>query len=391
MFVLIQLLNNSIFPMIIRPLNALIQVALYGSFLLIILSSYPRLPFQPKTLLLLIGTATSLIVNDVDAKYGTNVRWILWVLLLSSIGPMLSNKKLLTIRNYVFSFFVKGFVIITALSFLYYLLGLPHIGRGDFTGLMNQSMVLGPIAAISGIYSFYNYLTSPSKRYKIIHFSLSFISVFVLLLASSRLAFMGYIVGMIFMFIKPFKYRSVYIILIVFMGIGIYSRIESSEDKADSSGQTLDKGMMNKGMNNSRETLWNDRIREFNENPIFGVGFSAQNDYLTEVDGGSGGGRVEPGSGYLMILSMTGIFGMSLFLWFFYFLFNSKRFWNEIFKEDIYKLSIFAFFAIHFIGEGYIYSAGSMLASFFWLLVGVTFPYANVKKKKVLVKRVIVK
>ena len=383
LFVALELLNNSIFPMIIRPLGPLLQAALYGSFILIIVSSYPKFKFQQKTILLLVGTATSLVVNEVDAKYGTGIRWILWILLLSSVGPLLSSKTLLIIRHKILKYFLNGFLIITILSFIYSAIGLPNIGRGNFAGLMNQSMVLGPVAAISGIYTFYKYLTKNRLKTKYIYIALSGISGLVVVLAASRLAFAGYIAGMVFLFAKPFKHRVIYALLIISMGVIVYSRIDDGAEEVE---QSIDKGLVEKGTNNSRETLWNDRIREFKSSPIFGVGFSAQNDYITDVDAGGGGGRVEPGSGYLMILSMTGIFGLALFLWYFYFLFNSKRFWSEIFKDETYKLSIFAFFAVHFVGEGYIYSAGSMLASLFWLMVGITFPYTNIKKRKVRVK-----
>lgn len=376
-FVLIQLLNNSIFPMLIRPLNAILQIGLYSSFIAILFSSFPRITFQPKSILLIIGTAASILLNDINTKYGTGVRWILWLMLLSSVGPMFSSKVLLLIRYKILKYFLKGFVIVTVLSFIYKILGLADIGRGNFAGLMNQSMVLGPVAAISGIYSFYNYLSTRIVKFKIFYLTLAGLSGLVVILASSRLAFAGYIAGMIFLFAKPFKHRFLYTVIVIVFGLSVFSRIDDGSTEVE---QSIDKGMVEKGMNNSREMLWNDRIKEFKENPIFGVGFSAQDDELIESENASLGGRIEPGSGYLMILSMTGLFGLSMFIWYMYFLFNNRRFWREIFKNEVYKLSILAFFAVHFIGEGYIYSAGSMLASFFWLIIGITFPYDNIKK-----------
>jgi O-antigen ligase len=386
-FVAIQILSNSIIPILLKSINTPIQVALYLSFIIILIVAYPNYRLQPKSLLLIIATATSIVVNEIDAKYMAGTRWILWVLLLASIGPLFSNKILLRLRIKILNIFLYGFIIVTIISFIYYLLGLPQIGRGNFGGIINHSMRLGPIAAISGIYSFYKYLINNRLKTKYYYLAISAISGLVVILAASRLAFAGFIAGMIFLFAKPFKNRIIYAFLIISMGIVVYARIDEGVEKTK---QSIDKGLVEKGTNNSRESLWNDRIIEFRSSPIFGVGFSAQNDRITESDigGGKMGGRVEPGSGYLMILSMTGIFGLLLFLWYFYFLFNSKRFWNEIFKQETYKLSIFAFFAVHFIGEGYVYSAGSMLGSLFWLMVGVTFPYANVKKQLVRVKTV---
>ncbi|MEN8136878.1 MAG: O-antigen ligase family protein [Bacteroidota bacterium] len=382
-FVVVQFLNNSIFLMMFPFLNVIIQVALYGSMGLILVSSYPKFSFQSKTALLILGTAISLTVNNVDAKYGSGIRWVLWLLLLASIGPMFSGKLLLKIRYKVLQYFLKSFVIITLLSFLYKLFGLPAIGRGNFAGLMNQSMVLGPIAAIAGIYSFYNYLSAGNKKLSLYYLVISLISGLVVVFASSRLAFAGYIAGMMFLFVKPFKFRIIYSMTIILIGLSIFSRIDDGIEKVE---RSIDKGLVEKGMNNSREMLWEDRIREFKENPVFGVGFSAQNDLLIKSEN-SLGGRIEPGSGYLMILSMTGVFGLLMFIWYFYFLFNNRKFWKEIYKSEIYKLSIFAFFAIHFIGEGYVYSAGSMMAAFFWLLVGITFPYENIKKYNIVQKR----
>ena len=260
---------------------------------------------------------------------------------MGSVGPMLSSKILLEIRLKILKYFLNGFMVITVISFFYYVLGLPNIGRGNFAGLMNQSMVLGPVAALSGINAFYHYLINKKLKKKVYYISLSLLSVLIVVLAASRLAFAGYIAGMIFLFVRPFKFRIIYTIIILSMGVVVYSRLEEGTEKVEKS---IDKGLVEKGTNNSREVLWSDRINEFKSSPIFGVGFSAQNDYITENDGGGMGGRIEPGSGYLMILSMTGIFGLALFLWYFYFLFNSRRFWTEIFNDETYKLSIFASF-----------------------------------------------
>jgi len=380
-FVAIQIFSNSIFPIILGIQNSsIIKILLYSSFIIILIVAYPNYKFQTKSLLLIIGTGLSIVVNDIDPKYMSGTRWILWIIMLSTIGPIFSSKILLKIRLKILDYFLYAFIIVTVLSFIYYLLGIPKIGRGDFGGVINHSMRLGPIAALSGIFSFYNYLINNKIKLKSYYLIISIISALVVIIAASRLAFAGYIAGMIFLFMKPFKFRIFYISLVVLMGITIYSRVEEGGDKVEKS---IDKSMIHKGTNNSRETLWSDRINEFKSSPLFGVGFSAQNDYITDRDAGFMGGRVEPGSGYLMMLSMTGLFGFISFLWYLYFLFNSKIFWGEIFNNEVYKLSIFAFFAVHFIGEGYVYSVGSIFAVLFWLMIGISFPYLNVKKTKV--------
>jgi O-antigen ligase len=123
----------------------------------------------------------------------------------------------------------------------------------------------------------------------------------------------------------------------------------------------------------SRTNLWNARLTEFSSSPIVGIGFASVNvDLNEEARFDEETGKVEPGSSWLAILSMTGILGFLFFFIMFvkYFLFI----WKKANSNNIYLCllgSLLVFYAIHMLGEGYIISSGSGLFFYFWLLLGV--------------------
>ena len=159
----------------------------------------------------------------------------------------------------------------------------------------------------------------------------------------------------------------------------------------DNGGESLESDtitgtILSRGTVNTRETLWNDRIREFHSSPIFGVGFASQSNLLSETKSGELGGKIEPGSTYLMVLSMTGVIGMMALLFFFLKPLMSLNFWTRVYSIERYKLAAYIFFLVHFVAEGYIFSSGSLLACVFWLLVGATYPYQGIRYSQVLGK-----
>lgn len=124
----------------------------------------------------------------------------------------------------------------------------------------------------------------------------------------------------------------------------------------------------------SRQNNWDQRIEEFKENPWFGVGFGAVDmgdDNITSI---SEGGTVETGSGWLLVLSMTGILGFSLFVVFFVKAFKKTYRMVKYKYVEPYCLfgALLALFSVHMIAEGYSLAAGGLLFFNLWLLLGVT-------------------
>ena len=118
---------------------------------------------------------------------------------------------------------------------------------------------------------------------------------------------------------------------------------------------------------NSREYKWDNRIAEFKESPMFGVGFAAVS---TEADGeyDATSGVVEPGSSWLAIFSMTGLVGAIIVIGIILSAFIGI--WRS--KTPIAPLicGLLSFFFINMIAEGFIFSGGSFLCLMFWLYIG---------------------
>ncbi|MDP2455208.1 MULTISPECIES: hypothetical protein [unclassified Kaistella] len=106
------------------------------------------------------------------------------------------------------------------------------------------------------------------------------------------------------------------------------------------------------------------------------------NDFSIGFDSDSG--KVEPGSSWLALLSMTGIAGFILIVFIFLsaliYLFKNK---NDYIISGILG-SLLLFFMIHMSAEGYILAAGSLLFFYIWLLLGVIEGYKKYQIIKII-------
>lgn len=147
--------------------------------------------------------------------------------------------------------------------------------------------------------------------------------------------------------------------------------------------------MMNKMDNeenggNSRSEIWGWRIEEFKSSPLIGVGYATGKGAvyvreLHEVVVMMQTGSTESGSGWLAILSQSGLIGAFLILLMMKGIYIP---FSEI-KENRGVLVLFAgvfiYLCVHSIFEGYIYTAGYCPCLFFWLLVGQFTEYNKFK------------
>jgi len=106
---------------------------------------------------------------------------------------------------------------------------------------------------------------------------------------------------------------------------------------------------------------------------MYGVGFAALR-YEKSAKGPMEKGTIEPGSSYLAILSMTGLLGAISFLLLMLPMLSPSNL-RKASQVSVYPIACLMFFAIHFVGEGYIFAAGSVQNVIFWLVCGVLYPY----------------
>ena len=386
----VEVVSISLLPMFVPIPSAFFQLLLYGTLLFTVLVFLRGVKIEWRMLLVVIAAGISVLMSDADLKYDAPARFMTWILLISAVGPLFYNSVLIRFRDRLFEVTLYVFMIIGTISFFYWLVGLPNLGRGHFTGITVHSMLLAPIASLGGIFAFYRFLYAGTWRLRYIYFSLLIFNGMDVFLAASRSAFVGFIFGLlILIFFNKFKYRKILLLAFTLFAIGGAVGMNDTDTDTYVSGNDNEgiNKMTSRGLENTRENLWQDRIAEFKAHPIFGVGFASQDDKLTASESGTSKGNVEPGSTYLMILSMTGLVGAFTIILFLSKPLLSRRFWKRITSSENYKLASFAFFSIHFLGEGYLFASGSLMAFVFWTLVGATYPYIGINYTKGLKKK----
>ena len=107
-------------------------------------------------------------------------RWLGWIILVVTVGPVISGIHARVFRDTLYRYVSLVIVCATMLSALWWLVRLPNLGRGDFTGVMAHSMLLGPIAALCGLLALSRALSGRSP----VWYAVFIIAVGVGLLAS---------------------------------------------------------------------------------------------------------------------------------------------------------------------------------------------------------------
>lgn len=324
---------------------------------------------------LLFFSMISIIANNPPSYFRAWQRLFAFSISTIFVTPLFVCKKANEIRRQLFGEIMGICTILSISSFFCYFLGINYftisnevfaIEAGRFAGLFNQSMVLGPIAALSAVYSFSIFLSN--KRHPYLMLVITVLCVGSVLFSASRSALGGCVLGLAIAYFRYYRghiSRGV-IIGIVFIGVIalLYPLWDSWTDFVIAKQQNnLDSGSMFM----SRESIWVARLSEIRSNPLTGVGFCCVDTGLTFVD--SRTGIIEPGSSWLAVFSMTGVFGFLAFLYIFIKSFRHALFVAEI-QESCILCGSLAFFGVHLFFEGYVLAVGSFIGLLFWLLIG---------------------
>lgn len=367
-----QISTYTIFT-ILFPINeSILQIFKYFCIFLPLIYLSKGFKIEIKMLFVILIFLTSIVINDIDPKFNSEIRFTTWTIMIAMIGPLFFSNHLNLFKEKLLNSFMYVFMILSAISFIYWFVGIPSVGRGHFSGVFGHSMVLAPISAMGVLYSTYKIYISSISLYKYLYFVLFIFNFLSLVLSASRSALAAVIISLcVFLLFAKLKYKKIFLIIIFSIGIIANYLISFNLEKSD-----LTQTIATRGLDNTREILWHDRLLEFKNNPFFGVGFAAQDDKINGKIGkkGSEEGVVEPGSAYLMILSMTGLIGAIALISFFSKYFLSILFWKNNVNNINYKFLLFIFFLIHFVAEGYILSSGSIFSFIFWLLIATTYP-----------------
>lgn len=346
----------------------------YINFMVILIVIYffqPICELNLKYFLVFAAILLSIILNDIPKFFKPIDRFFTFTVIILLIGSFIKSKYLLNYRVRLFDYLNNIIVIMTILSFFTLILkiNLNVEDRSDFNGVFTHSMVLGPMSAISALICLYNFTKSKKNILIFLYVIFILVSIVVCIAAASRAAIIGLIVSFLYLFTRYYKKKTkTGVLILIFFVLSLFSTYTYwNQYNKDLIGKFLFSSEQN-DIASSRTYLWNNRIEEFESSPIIGIGFVSVNTGDT-IGFDKESGNIQPGSSWLGVLSMTGVFGLlSLCLIFIDYVYRlSKK--KMSFQNYLYT-SLFLFFIIHMFFEGYIFSSGNAMFFYFWLLIG---------------------
>ena len=329
-------------------------------------------------LLLIIACIISLLFNNVPSYFRAWQRLGIYIFILFMMSPLLISKEAVTFKSKLFIYIWLITSILSVGSFFSYYLGINffivnekelELGAGTFGGLMNHSMALGPMSALSTIFLFVlaSLNKTKAKRY---YYIAAFLCLGACFFSASRAAVGASVAGCIYALscVNKNHLSKTFKVLFIILTVGAVTFpiwggvtdfiMEKQEMRNNEFGGGFD----------SRTEKVVVRLEEFISSPIVGIGFCTVNPNLDNVNRENG--QIEPGSSWLAIASMTGIFGLLVMI---PLCISSLKKARSI-KDDFWRGALsgmMIFFILHMMVEGYIFAPKSFLSLIFWLLISI--------------------
>ncbi|WP_129618947.1 O-antigen ligase family protein [Bacteroides stercoris] len=329
-------------------------------------------------LILLIICST--IVNVAIFDY----RWILMCILLY-ITLCRTSYRFFKFKERFLFVSLFGYVITGLLNnyahrigFNYQLYSWKHLGEEftiDFSGFTNHPMWLSAACGIGVIFLTYwmNILWSRGRKLRAFLFLLLiFLTLQTLVWGGSRSA-LGICIcaSLLLIWLSNKNIGKTFFILCIFaisaavitpILMSDADKMKSKINHQEATGKT------------SRDGLWDARFVEFVSSPIWGIGFG-----VTGVGEKAVSGRAETGSGWLTILSQTGLAGFVLAVLLVRRAILPLRMLRNNLHMALYTSLLF-YLSLHTLFEAYIFQSGWYLCFVYWLTVSILDDYRKYYK-----------
>ena len=242
----------------------------------------------------------------------------------------------------------------------------------DFSGFTNNPMWLSAACGIGVITLTYfvDLLWKRKKMMALILLPVVYITLQTLVWGGSRSAFgISLASSLLYIWLVNRSMSKTFISLVI---VGLLSSIAIPIIMEDSERMQTKKGGLNlvdANGNTSRTALWDARIEEFESSPIWGIGFG-----VTGIGGNAKTGRAETGSGWLSVLSQTGIIGIVIVL----LLIKRAIAPIDLLRQNkrmVLYSSVLVFLCLHTIFEAYLYQSGWYLCLILWTIVSILDDY----------------
>lgn len=329
---------------------------------------------------ILVVAFLSIVINFryIEPVFRPMERIIVLSVVMLAFAPIINNKSLFLFRKKVFLYFSIGFSIMAIASALLALNGWGY-DNGFLWGLSQWPNSLGYALVIAVIVMLVSW-TNASWTVRCFLLLIIGLCVFTIPQTGTRTAL--YSLPVIFFLYTYFTSNSIKswlkkLILMLavlacffaFVKLDL-SIIEAKNDYAEQRGE------------DSREDLFETRIKEFATSPIWGIGtFSC----LLQYQKVNASGNVEAGNSFLMFLSMNGIIGFVVFMSFYLgAIFNLAKYIIKKRKDKLspmeqYICLVLVFNFIYMLQAGALLNPGFYTTGFNWLSLSMAYMYPRYK------------
>lgn len=336
---------------------------------------YKNQRFEVIFTLLLAWMLFGMLMNNVFP-----IQFAYFVLMIACASPMFSSYEVFVFRTRLLYALCMILPVVTLLNLYAYQTGvnmyieimtLERVAAYNFSGYLHHPMWLAAINGMSNVTLLYLFYKQKESNWWIKGgiVVLLVLSLYLSVVAASRAALASSLLAMGVMVYFESKTSGKLVRSIVVIGLLAYLLVPFIT--RDSTAMQTKIDAENRGEGSSRDMAWGQRIDEFKESPIWGIGFATAH----SLEGWKYTGKVETGSGWLAILSQTGLVGALFFLIFFR---RAAITVAEIKEEGgllILFSCIFIYLCAHSVFEGYIYTAGYCPCMFFWLTLSFFYEY----------------
>ena len=290
-------------------------------------------------------------------------RVAIFFLMFNILGPFLTSKFSITFRSILLKVLLYSLPIIFYIDAFYIIYFRKVTFGGHLEGFLEGPNLSGAIAALNILIFLIYLLRSKNYVQKFFYFFNILFGILIMFAAASRSAILGFLICFFLIFILNFKKVTFLTFLLFFISLFFLDYIEPFYQILSTKIETRN----NSGdITAGRSNMYLDNFTDFKKNPITGVGF--YNMYNTINSKINDDGSLEYPSGWLFILSSTGLMGVFFFIHLYFSYFLSFINYTRI-NPNILLFSFVTFFFIHSNFEGYIYSAGGLLFCIFWLSI----------------------
>lgn len=326
--------------------------------------------------LYLITCLISILLNNIPSYYNIYSRYLVFILLLLSFSNLVNSRKIALMRLHAFHIFSILTVILVTINYILFSLGIVtdkalalYEERGLYTGSTanNEMGVLGAIAIMFVITYGMKFFKRFSILSKIILLICLVSAISMMAMASSRMGLLCTIFSILFALYKlnSKDIKKIFISLSVVV-LGGFFVLTFMGDKfrfmLEKNGNQIEEIKLN-----SREDMWLSRIKEYQESPIYGVGFGYMKYGWGNLGAESARGRIESGSGWASVISQTGTLGAICM----FFIVIPNLIYLIRKKSTSYCSAWYSGMCIMFIlqpiTEAYITTVGAVLCCLFWL------------------------